>query len=470
MKSILKRIFTACLLLTGFYSLTAQNAKTEYFMGTSFMRTYLNPALHPDQGQLLVPILPNISTNIQTNTINLDHLTFKRNGERVTFIHPLVSNQDFLGGLNKDNYIRADFNYKLFALGTFIKGHYTNFDIGVRANVDMNIPKSAFELIKVGFDQNKKSIYDLKDISATAVGFVEIGASQARKFMDNTLTVGLRTKFLLGIGYVDLNAKSLEIEAGPEGWRALSHVTMKGAAPGVKATYDEENKLDGFDFGWDGMPGYGGAIDLGVVYDVRNVLPVLKGLKVSASINDLGFIYWTKQNSLSLYSPETEVTVYPNQYHDKDGDNSLSDVLEDAFDDLKEAVNLKEKQEGSKGRTTSLRMSMHLGAEYEFIENKLSAGALYSNRIGNYYTSHELTISGNYRPVHWLNAALSYSFMHSKFDTFGFALHLTPRKGVTFFLASDYIIPHVSSQFIPTTSKGLNLQLGFSIPIGSVQL
>lgn len=463
--NLLKKIIIFSLFIISINSLIAQT-KTEYFMRTSYMRTYLNPALTPEQGHLLVPMLPNIGANIQTNSINLDHLTFKKNGERVTFLHPSVSANEFLDDMKKDNYIRTNINYKLFAFGTFIRGHYTNFDLGIRTQADVNLPKSAFELFKVGFDQDKASTYDLKDLSATASAFVEIGASQSRSFLDKTLQVGARVKVLLGAGYFDLNAKRLEIEAGPDRWRSLSHVTLKGAAPGVKATYDEDGMIDGFEFEWDGIPGYGAGLDIGAVYDMRKVLPILDGLKVSAALNDIGFISWSKKNSLSLYSPEQAVIVEPNRPNDKDGDNSLSDVLEDAFDDLKEAINLKEDPSGSKSRTTSLRMNMNLAAEYEFLKDKLSVGALYSAHFGNYYTSHEFTLSGNYQPFHWLGTSVSYSAMHSAFDTFGFALHLAPSRGMTFFVASDYVIPHVSSQFIPTSSKGVNLQLGFSIPIG----
>jgi hypothetical protein len=66
-----------------------------------------------------------------------------------------------------------------------------------------------------------------------------------------------------------------------------------------------------------------------------------------------------------------------------------------------------------------------------------------------------------------LNAFLHSHFVHSHFNTFGFALHIAPPVGVNFFVASDYIIPHINSNFFPTTSRGLNFQTGISIPLGS---
>lgn len=443
-----------------------QVAKSEYFMRTSYMRNYLNPALRPDQGQLVVPVLPNVGANIQTNAINLDHLTFGRGGERVTFLHPSVSDNEFLKKMGKHNYIRADVNYKVFALGLFHNEKYTTIDIGVRAHADVNIPKSVFKLLKTGFDQNASTTYDLKDINASAQAFVEVGIGQSRPYLNNSLMVGVRGKLLLGAGYVDLDANQLDLTAGPNEWRARSRVSLRGAAPGVRPKFNSKDQLDGFDFKMKGLPGYGLGLDFGAVYDVQAIFPTLSGLKVSAAVNDIGFIKWTSGNSVALSSSMEEVILDPASMVGQD-DKSLQQIFDDMFDDLRKAVDLN--QEGPrKGRSTSLRATMHLGAEYEFIKHVVSAGMLYSARFGNYNTTHELTLSGNYQPKYWLGISGSYSVVHSNFDTFGLALHLAPRKGVTFFVASDYVIPHVSSQFLPTSSKGVNVQLGFSIPIGKV--
>lgn len=457
----------AFITLLPFASVFSQTTKTDYFMGTSYLRNSLNPALRPDQGYLVVPVIPTIGVNAQTNSLNLDNLTFKGpNGKRVTFMHQSVNTNDFMSSLSDDNYLNMDANIKLFGFGFYKGDNFWNIDLGIRTHVDANIPKSFFGLLKQGFDQEEQSRYDLSDLSATGYSFVELGVAHSRMFLDNNLTVGARVKLLSGLADFNLDAKSLTIDAGPEYWSARSKVTLKGAAPGVEPTYDEKGNLDGFEFGNFSPSGFGTGLDIGAVYDVKDDLPVLEGLKVSAAFNDIGFISWSKKNSINLHSPETEVKIIPSDYsYYKENGSSLSDVLEDAFDDMKEATNLR--QDGPrKGRTTMLRMNMNLGAEYEIINEKLSVGALYSARFGNYFTASEFTISGNGRINSWLATSLSYSFVHSKFDTFGFALHLAPKRGVNLFLASDYAIPHVSSEFIPTTSKGINFQMGISIPIG----
>ncbi|MDR2955641.1 MAG: DUF5723 family protein [Prevotella sp.] len=336
-------------------------------------------------------------------------------------------------------------------------------DLGVRTHMDANIPKSFFGLLKKGFQQDAQTPYDLSDLSATGYSFAELGVSHSRPFMDNNLMLGVRVKLLGGFADFNLEAQSLSIEAGPELWRAKSKVSLRGSAPGVTPKYNENGNFDGFDFDGFGMPGYGAGLDIGAVYQLKDIVPVLEGLKVSAALNDIGFIAWNKNNSVNLHSPETVVEVRPSQYENQNG-SSLSDVLDNAFEDIKEAVNLKE--DGRSGRTTALRMNMNLGAEYEIFKNKLSVGALYSKRFGNYFTTSEFIASVNARLCPWISTSLSYGVVHSKFDTFGLAIHLAPTKGLNLFIASDYAIPRVSSDFIPTTSKGVNAQFGISIPIG----
>lgn len=451
---------------TGFSQIT----KSDYFMESSYLRNSMNPALRPNQGYLVVPALPNVGANVETNKLNLDNLTFKGSeGKRVTFMHQSVGVDQFMNKLSDNNHLNADVNVKLFGYGFFKDDQFWNIDLGVRTQSDINIPKPFFGLLKRGFEQDKQSVYDLSNLSATGNSFIEVGVSHSRLFLDNNLSLGARVKLLGGLADFNLNAKKLNIEAGPDFWLAKSQVTFKGSAPGIDPTYDDDGFIDGADFGNFTISGYGVGLDIGAVYEMKHLLPTLSGLKVSAAFNDIGFIAWGKKNSVSMRSSGDDVIVeQPTDYYSKENGSSLSDVFEDAFDDIKKAVNLQE-DGPRKSRTTALRMNMNLGAEYEIYKNKLSVGALYSSRFGNYFTTSELTVSANGRLASWVSTSVSYSFLHSAFNTFGFALHLAPAKGVNLFLASDFIIPHVSSDFIPTTSKALNFQMGISIPLGKRQ-
>lgn len=455
----------------------AQIPRSTYFIDKSHSRISLNPALRPESSYIGVPFLSGIGVNMQTNTINLDNFTFAIPGnKRATFMHSDVTTEQFLSNLSNDNYISADVGYNIFSMG-FYKGEgFWNIDFGVKANVDVNLPKSLFRLVKQGFEQDAPTTYDIGGVSATANSYIELGVSYSRPFLNNSLMLGLKTKLLGGIANMDLEAESLNILTDDNKWEASSKVRLNASAPGIKPKYSLKDNglemIDGFDTSnWGKLSGFGLGFDLGAVYDFKNLAGTLDGfsadflrnLVVSTSLTDIGFISWSKGNSTHLASSGEPVTVYPDYTIHKDGSTSIEDIFDDMLDDFEQAINLKEQK--AKGRTTGLRMTWNLGMEYDILQDKLSAGLLYSNRFGNYFNRQEFTLSGNYKPLSWLATSLTYSFVHSNFDTFGWALYLSPRKGVNFFVVSDYIIPNVSPEWIPTTTKAINVQFGFTIPM-----
>ena len=447
----------------------AQTPNTNYFIESSHTRNSLNPALRPNSSYVGMPFLSGVAIDYKTNTFNLDNFTSKVGGERVTFMHHDVSVDDFMSNISEDNYLSTSLGYDIFSMGFYKGESFWNINMGVKTQIDANLPKNLFRLAKEGFGREDLTSYDLKDISATANSYLELGIGYSRPFLNNNLIVGTKAKLLGGIANFDLQAERFDLKASATEWRAQSRVRFDASAPGIEADYNRDGMFEGFDFGnnWGSPTGFGFGFDLGAVYDFKdmNMLPdAFKNLKASMSFTDIGFISWSKKNSVHLVSPDDEIVVIPSDYTiHTDGSTSIEDIFDDVIDDLEEVVNLKEHKKG--GRTTALRTTMNIGLEYSFLNNKLSTGLLYSNRFGRYFNTQELTLSGNYRPNSWFATSLSYSFMHSNFNTLGGALYLTPSKVVHFFVVSDYIISHVSPEYIPSTSNALNVQFGISIPM-----
>ena len=118
------------------------------------------------------------------------------------------------------------------------------------------------------------------------------------------------------------------------------------------------------------------------------------------------------------------------------------------------------------GSTTRLRSTINIGGEYRLLENKLGIGLLSSTRLYSPKAYTELTLSGNYRPVKWFEATLSYSFIHSKFKTYGIALNFSP-SWINFFIGSDYMLTKVTPQCLPVSGNAMNLYMGVSVPLKS---
>jgi len=444
-------------------------------MKTYNNRTSLNPALRPEQNYMGMPfLLNNLYVDVKTNSLNMDHLTFRQDGELLSFMHKDVSADKFLKGISSDNYANMDFNYTLFSFGFYKGKGFWNVDFNLKAQVDANLPYSAFELMKRGFAMNEPSYYNVKDTRIKANTYAELGVGHSRPFLDNTLIVGAKAKVLMGFANFDAHIRDMKVNAGLDEWVIRSHATLDGSAPGLYPTFDEEDKFDSYEWKESfGIPGMGLGFDLGATYALSGLADLTDGtwadilnrLTVSLAFTDLGFISWSKSNSSHLYSSLEDEVITGNFEIDFDDNNSsLQDDIDKIKDKFEEIIEFKEGE--AKSRTTGLRTNMNIGIEYEILKEKLSAGFLSTTYFNSSKNVTEATLALTYRPIKCIETALSYSFVYSKFDTFGFAVNFNPTKGVHFFLASDYIIPHMNSEFMPVTSKGVNLQLGLSIPLG----
>jgi hypothetical protein len=460
-------IFSICILFSS-TALFAQTVSTDYFLQNSQTRSSMNPAFRPKQGYLGVPFLSDIGIGVYTNAFHLNNFVFERNGEHVTFMHPSVSSADFLSNIPDHSYLDANFNYKLFTLGFYDKKNgFWTFDLGTRVISHGNVPKSLFELLKVGFsqDENKAIAYSIQNLRVSATGYAEAGIGYSKGLLDNQLLIGAKLKLLVGIGNLDLNVERLDISTSNEEWIARSKATLEGSLSGLRPKYNKDNMFESVDFDKDAISpsGYGAGLDLGVAYRFLD-----NRMNVSLAFTDIGFIAWSKNSSMILKSPETEVRITPGEVSiESDG---MNEQLTSIKNDLQETLNFKDNKPSE--RNTFLRRNMNVGLSYEVWKENLSIGLLSSTYVSPSHTMTEFTVSANYNPatINWFSAALSYSAIHNQFNTVGFALHLTPSKGICFFLGSDFLIPHVNKEFIPTSSKAANFQIGFSIPLGKKRL
>ncbi len=452
----------------------SQVTNTSYFMKTYSGRTTLNPALRPEQGYLGMPfVLNNLYVDARTNSLNMDHLTFPKNGDLLSFMHRDVSSREFLSGISKNNYLDIDLNYTLFSMGFFKGEGFWNIDLKVRSYADASLPYSLFEMVKKGFGMNEPAYYNIKETRVTANAYAELGVGYSRTFLDKTLTVGTKGKFLAGLASADFHLRDMKIDAGLDEWSVRSYAALEVSAPGIYPEFDEDGYMDSFGWGEKfAVSGFGFGWDIGVTYDLIGISHLVSGIwedifdrtTFSLAFTDLGLIKWSKNNTSTLYSSMEDEIIAGNFQIDFNDNSSLEEDLDDIIDKFEEIIKFKERS--PKGHTSGLRTRMNISLEYEILPAQLSAGLLSTSAFNSSHTMTETTLAVNYRPCKWFESAVSYSFIHSKFNTFGLALHLNPTRGVQFFLSSDYIIPHVNSEFIPVTSKAINLQVGLAIPLG----
>lgn len=458
--SIIKKTILSGLAVLSIVSAKAQDFKTAYFMDKSPLRITMNPAMMPERGYINIPGIGSINGGYTSNSLSFDKLFFPRDGKLVLFTDPSVDTETFLNGLKPNNRLNVNLSVSVLGFGFYSRKAFWNVNIGVRSTTQSNIPKSLFAFAKEGNGPEGKT-YQIRDLKLYTSNYVDLSIGYARE-LSRKVSIGGAVKVLIGAGHGESYFDYMDIEAYQDKWKITSsgvmNIHFKGLSPKLK--YDERNDktyINGFNFGKAGISGAGAALDFGVTYRPT------KGVLLAAAVNDLGFIRWSE--SSSIQSAASGTFIYQGFKLPVGNDPSVPPI-KDQQNELKEnLMNLLHfEPTAPKGRTTMLAASFNLAAEYSVLQDKIGFGVLYTGAITPARYEQEITLSANFRPVYWFSAALSYSFLYSDFNTFGFALNFSP-SWINFYLGSDYMVTRFSKQFIPIAQTAANFYFGMSVPL-----
>lgn len=447
-------LFLLCVSAVSYAQSTASS--TGYFLEGNLYRSRLNPAFMGDQGYFSFPLLGNFNLNLSSN-VGLANFVYpsKDGNQMVTFLHPDVTADEFNAALNDVNRVNLGVDLSIMSAGFFAFGGYNTIDFGMHSALGVNVPRDMFLFMKdMGHER-----YSVSNLSAYTRNYFDITIGHSHK-VTKDLTVGARLKVLLGAAYAELLMEQMDMEMNNSQWmiNAKGHAAI---AAGVKFTTDENNVVDGVDDLSLGLNGIGFGVDLGATYDLSNVLT--KGLIVSASVNDISYMSW-KNVAKAGINPEAPYVF--------DGFEALSVGSEDtesgsALDQIGEELSdfFAFKDMGIAKKNEMLGATLNIGVEYKMpFYEKMSVGALFSNRFGKLspYTKGALML--NISPVKVLDFALS-----GNASTYGWGwgamlnLHCT---GFNLFVAADSFVGKVSKQYIPLGKTNTALSFGVNIPVG----
>lgn len=438
---------------------SAQQVRTSYFMQSSNARLSMNPAFQPERGYVSIPVLGALGASYGTNGVAVDNFIYPKGGQSVTFMDNSVDAASFLDGLKDENQVNMDFGTQILSGGWYAGKGFWSVDVSVKGLANVRAPKTLFEFMKMG--NGGKNVYDIRNIRAYAEAYLETGVGYSRPITEK-LTVGGKVKLLFGAGSLDANIERLYAEMDDNTWNITSMgelaTNMKGLVPEWETDEQGREYYNSFEFDSPGLSGFGFGIDLGATYQLTDEITL------SAAVLDLGLIGWNKSGStVGRLEGTFEFDGFDLAMGDKQQDvPSMSDqfdTIKEDFDDL-----LHFKDGGQASNTTRLRSTINIGAEYRLLEGKLGIGLLSTTRLYSPKAYTELTLSGNYRPVKWFEASLSYSFIHSKFKTYGIALNFSP-SWINFFIGSDYMLTKITPQVLPVSGSATNLYMGISVPL-----
>lgn len=453
MKKI-KYITTLILLAVCSLNGMAQTAKSAYFLDGAFHNFKLNPAMDAERGFFSFGIG---NLNFGTNgNVGISHFLFPQGDQLTTFMSGTVDQDEFLNRLPKSVRFGMNLDETLFAGGFRMLGGYTSFGLSLHSSLSASLPKGFFEFAKKGFQE---SHYEFSGINMNTMNYAALTLGHSHEVYKG-LRVGVNLKYLMGLAYADATFDKFNITMTDEQWKIESHAQAQ-AALFSEVYFEGDNNLDNVKMGSFAPTASGFAVDLGVVYDMKEFVP---GLTLSASVTDLGMINW--KYMMTLQNSDTPI-IWDGF---TDGDiNNIGNTLEEELDQLsKDAEQMLEFEVSDIQKGSSkLNATMYLGAEYNMpFYNPLSVAILYGKQFSPYAYSGWDEFRGyiNVAPLKWLELSVNGGFT-TYTTSWGWMFNVHP-AGFSFFIGSDYMITKVTPQFLPVHNLNHHFTLGMNFPIG----
>lgn len=465
--------FLTLVLVFGLSSaLRAQELETGYFLGGNPYAFRLNPAFQSERNVFSIA-LGQTGLGAWSN-LGVSTLLYPDNGKVYTFLNDRVSSADFMRKIRKSNSLDLDARVNLLTLGFWADQRFFTLDFNVRSLNAVSAPYDLFSFLKEG--SGSRNSFDFSGMGIRSKEFIEAAFGWSKNY-ENRFNVGFRAKGLVGIAEAEVLVQNLKLTMTNERWEVLSKSVLNASSPAL--TYTKSgNELDissiGFDNKHIGPAGFGGAVDLGVSW---NVLPVLT---LSASVLDLGVMRWNRE--IRGLSPESAYAWVPAE-QEGGGQEGWDAEIEKAKTALSGVIRFQDVS-GSGTHLEMLPFRINAGAEFRMpFYERLTVGALYQGRGGTCYSRHTGRFSLNWNPLDYLSMSTSTT-LGNLAKSIGFALNLHP-AAFNLMIGCDYIPFHCvnisplirdiparyqSLTILPRDRMNLNLYIGFNMAVGRCRL
>ena len=466
MKKIFYSLLAAFLMIPSIVS-AQSNLRSAYFLDGYIYKYKMNPAMAPERGFVAFPALGNLGLGVESNLGLSTFLYPTGTGTLATFLSPKVSNEDFMSNIAESNKLNFNTDLGLIAFGFRTGKSYHTVDLSLKVDGALNVPGDLFRFMKLGGSMGDTS-WDISNMGLRASSRLELAYGYSRS-IGESLRVGARAKFLVGVLKADVALDNMRLEAGAERWAVEAHGTLNMSGPislrtkgetGNAESAAENNLIDWYGIGFDpaqlaGSLSYGFALDLGATYDF------LDYFTASVSVLDLGVMSW--KNTMLAETPET--AWHFEGFESLDTDH-IGEQVADMVTDLTEAINFERRESGlTKSAALAATVNAGIEARMPFYE-RLSFGFLYTQRIEGAYSWSEGRIAASVAPVNWFSVTTNYAFSHFG-HSWGGALNLH-LPGFGLFVGADSFAPlfNVTPQFIPIDELNTNLALGINFTFG----
>lgn len=455
----MKRYFTTlALALVATIGVVGAQVHSSYFMNGSSQRYDLNPALSPERGYFVVPVV-GLYTGTYSNFLSTDNFIFPtEDGKLVTYMNKNVSAEEFLSRLPDINRLSFNINDQIIGLGNYFRAGFWSIGINLRSETDINIPKEFFELTKT----LASGEYNISSLGLETNNFVEASFGYTFPVQD-VFTLGFRAKALVGLAHISATLDQLNVKIGADEYRANLSGTIEANINGMDFSgLSGEHTLSDFsnhiadigtNFSTNNIHSIGFAFDAGIEWLLMN-----DQLKLSAGILDLGWLAWNANNSYCA-------TISEVGYAYKGFDFESGDAIVESPDEVKlHATN------DSANTKKQLHTTYLAAMEYNYLEDLLGFGLLWTGKQYGDFLCHQATAAITIRPARWLSFTLSDTLASGNTNAIGMALNLnTPFLNLFAgldFISLKYGTANGGANAVPLSQRSANFQLGLSLPLG----
>ncbi|CAL2101957.1 conserved protein of unknown function [Tenacibaculum sp. 190130A14a] len=321
MKKCLYLLVMLCVVI--FKSVKAQNKKLLYDFDEIPQTMLLNPSVKPTyKWHVGIPFISGISFDAGLSEVTVADL-FRNDGVdftvKVRNAIDRISTEDYVSINNQIEILSGSF--KLNQRDHLSFGFYTEFDFFA------NYPKDIIDLVNDGNTTNLNRTFLLSQANVKTELISVLHAGIARKLNDK-MTIGGRFKVYSGIANVTTsgNTGSFTTRLGQNNiyTHSLSNISFNGYSSGV--FFDDDIEASDI-YGKLFLGNVGFGFDIGFTYQID------KQTKITASLLDIGYISYSKDNKNVAVRGNYTFSGIEFQY-----DSSNSDYWQNLIDDFKAQV------------------------------------------------------------------------------------------------------------------------------------
>ncbi|MDR1847427.1 MAG: DUF5723 family protein [Bacteroidales bacterium] len=428
-----------------------------YFMYNTPQSSFLNPAFGVKTGTYLsIPVISGMDLNFNASGFSYSDLVVPQENSDAVKVSPL----NLFNKLGTQNDLSLSGSVNIFGMGfQFGEGHLS-VDLTLDGSARAGLNQSLIGFMFFGSKANLNAedfVYDDKILDMSL--YLSPSVSFARE-LGEKLTVGARLGLLLGLMDITTERSDIEIKNTGAGKTIQSNIEILSSSFIGKV---ESNQFSVEDPAWvtdnfgtilaNAVKNPGVVLDLGASYKLNDKM------EISASVNDLGYIYWSANpTKISSYT-DNYTYVYEGIGNSFD---SLSNDFDNYFDALKDTLkhifDLKAESTDSYG--SMIPVKFNVGYSWNFA-GPHSLFAHYKGIKGNgYYDSYfslyynlawkflSFTIGNTFSRHNYLHPALALNINGGGFNVYlggsfcprEFSLAMSDLSSSSVFLGINFLL------------------------------